>query len=247
MIDRAFAWLCKQRRNHPDFSDVWDLRRCWTAAKSRIQRELRARTYRFDLLRRIELGGATVELWSSHDALVLKALTLVLSRHLTISPLCVHVKGHGGAKRTAKEIARATIRLPFVLRTDVRSFYASIDHGVVLDQVARYVHDRGILNLIGQYLTCTAEAGGLYFEHRQGISLGCPLSPLIGALYLKELDDAFATSGLFYRRFMDDVIVLAPTRWKLRRAVMKLNGNYSPLRTVFERRVPARGSCRIFA
>ncbi|MFT5042577.1 MAG: RNA-directed DNA polymerase [Hyphomicrobiaceae bacterium] len=76
----------------------------------------------------------------------------------------------------------------------------------------------------------TAEAGGLYFEHRKGISLGCPLSPLIGALYLKDLDDAFADSGVFYRRFMDDVIVLLPTRWKLRAAVKFLNRMFAKLK-----------------
>ncbi len=32
-----------------------------------------------------------------------------------------------------------------------------------------------------------------------------------------------ARSGLFYVRFMDDVLVLAPTRWKLRRAVRAVN------------------------
>ncbi len=30
-------------------------------------------------------------------------------------------------------------------------------------------------------------------------------------------------SGLFYTRFMDDILVLAPTRWKLRRAVKAVN------------------------
>jgi autotransporter-associated beta strand protein len=34
---------------------------------------------------------------------------------------------------------------------------------------------------------------------------------------------AMAQSGLFYVRFMDDILVLAPTRWKLRRAVRVVN------------------------
>lgn len=51
----------------------------------------------------------------------------------------------------------------------------------------------------------------------QGFSLRCPLSPLMGALYLKPLDDA--TAGLFYARFMDDWVILTTTRWKLRAAV----------------------------
>ena len=33
-----------------------------------------------------------------------------------------------------------------------------------------------------------------------------------------------ARSGLFYIRFMDDILVLAPTRWKIRKAVKVVNG-----------------------
>jgi len=57
----------------------------------------------------------------------------------------------------------------------------------------------------------------------RGISLGCPLSPIIWGLYLKPLADAMVESGLFYARFMDDWVILAPTRWKLRRIVRAVN------------------------
>ncbi len=59
---------------------------------------------------------------------------------------------------------------------------------------------------------------GLYEDIFQGISLGCPLSPLMGALFLNVLDKRMEATGLFYVRFMDDWVVLAPTRWKLRQA-----------------------------
>nr|WP_319540913.1 reverse transcriptase domain-containing protein [uncultured Methanospirillum sp.] len=49
---------------------------------------------------------------------------------------------------------------------------------------------------------------------------GGSISPLLGALYLKPLDDAFShRDGILYRGFMDDVVVLAKTRWRLRRAI----------------------------
>ena len=58
---------------------------------------------------------------------------------------------------------------------------------------------------------------------RKGIALGSPLSPIIGAFFLSELDEACAHLGMFYLRFMDDIVVLAPTRWKLRAAVKVVN------------------------
>ncbi len=84
--------------------------------------------------------------------------------------------------------------------------------------------EKPVLNLIGQYLRRTGERGGEFFDHDRGISLGCALSPLIGAFFLDDLDRRMGSLGLFYVRFMDDVLVLSPTRWKLRRAVRAVNG-----------------------
>jgi RNA-directed DNA polymerase len=49
------------------------------------------------------------------------------------------------------------------------------------------------------------------------------LSALIGAFFLDVLDRQMTATGLFYIRFMDDILVLAPTRWKLRRAIGLVN------------------------
>src|SRR5438045_9510338 len=57
----------------------------------------------------------------------------------------------------------------------------------------------------------------------RGISLGCSLSPLMGALYLQPLNERMERLGVFYARFMDDWVVLAPTRWKLRDAIREVN------------------------
>ena len=118
----------------------------------------------------------------------------------------------------------------FVLRTDVKAYYASIDHFILLDRLAEYVKDRRVLNLLGQYFRRSSERGGEFWDYEKGISLGCPLSPLMGAFFLHELDQRIAKSGLFYVRFMDDIVVLAPSRWKLRRAVKAVNDVLAGLR-----------------
>ena len=45
----------------------------------------------------------------------------------------------------------------------------------------------------------------------------------MGAVFLAELDARLAGRGFHVDRFMDDILVLAPTRWKLRKAVTILN------------------------
>ena len=74
--------------------------------------------------------------------------------------------------------------------------------------------------------------GKNYTAIQKGISLGCPLAPLMGALYLKPLDDRKAALGCCYVRYMDDWVVLASTRWKLRRAITAGNEVMAALRVV---------------
>ena len=154
---------------------------------------------------------------------MLKALAIVLAKHLPVSRRCTHLKGNGGAKYAVREVRDHLQNNRFVLRTDVKSYYASIDHLMLLDQLAVHIKDRRVLNLLGQYMRRTSERGGSFWDYAKGISLGCPLSPLIGAFFLNALDAAAAKLRLFYIRFMDDILILAPTRWQLRGAVRLVN------------------------
>ena len=54
----------------------------------------------------------------------------------------------------------------------------------------------------------------------------------MGALFLDVLDKRMEEMGLVYVRFMDDWVVLAPTRWKLRKAVRIVNETLAELQVV---------------
>ena len=142
----------------------------------------------------------------------------MLEHRLPASRHCTHVKGHGGAKAAVRRAAVRLRRLPFVLRTDVRGYYPSIDPVRLVERFAPYVRDPEILRLVAAVTARTSERGGLCRDSG-GLPLGCPLSPLLGAFFLGELDARLEGTGLSFVRYMDDVLVLAPTRWKLRRAL----------------------------
>ena len=228
VLEASNQWLCRRRKRYPDFSDVWSFRRDWPHEKQRVQAELRAGRYRIGLLTRVRLAtGEDADMWASRDALVLKALALVLAPRLELSEHCFHLRGPAGEKRGSKAAVRLVlVRLPeyrFVLKTDVRDYYVSVDHQRLLDRLEPVVPDRRISSLVFQYLTRCAERGGLFWDHDKGIPLGSPLSPVLGGFFLRELDQRVARPGLLYVRYMDDILVLTPTRWTLRRAVRALN------------------------
>jgi len=70
---------------------------------------------------------------------VLKQLSLVLQRHLPSSKLCTHLKGHGGIKQTVTSIQDEIPNNTFVFRTDVKSYYESINHEILLDKLSVYI------------------------------------------------------------------------------------------------------------
>ncbi|ETW92879.1 MAG: hypothetical protein ETSY2_52380, partial [Candidatus Entotheonella gemina] len=171
-LDATFDWLCKRRQDWPAGADVWAFRRGWPQEKVRVQQALRAGIYEIGLLSGVTLWRdgeqEEVDLWSARDAVVMKALAGLLQEHLPLSPRCMHLKGHGGLKQAVNDVKAALPQHPFVLKTDVQSYYASIDHGLLLDRLARYIGDERLINLMVQYMRRCAERGGLVWEHPKG-------------------------------------------------------------------------------
>ncbi len=228
VLNQAYAWLCERRLDYSANDDVWDVRWQWEELRPKLQEWLRAGVYRIGAARRFPAGDEMVEVWPALDALVLKAIALVLTAHWlpNLSPHCYHVEGRGGAKAAVRFVNEHIADNPFVFRTDVKSYYASIDHDILLALLAEDVPDQRVLDLLRQYVRRTIYDDGLYEDVTQGISLGCPLSPLMGSLYLKLLDARMEATGLAYARFMDDWVILAPSRWKLRAVIRLVNDTF---------------------
>lgn len=232
ILEQAYEWLCKRREDYSHNDDVWKVRYRWTEIKPVLQAKLIAGRYRFSPLRRIYRTDDALEIWSALDSLVLKAMTFVLTEHLApgLSSRCFYLAGNGGAKAAVRQLVEHLSENKLVFRTDVKSYYASIDHNMLCALLQKRLDDRRLLDLLWQYLRRTVYDDGLYEAIEQGISLGCPLSPLMGALFLDLLDRRMEATGLCYVRFMDDWVVLAPTRWKLRNAIRVVSQTLAELR-----------------
>ncbi|QDV22544.1 reverse transcriptase domain-containing protein [Aureliella helgolandensis] len=231
VLEEAYAWLCRRRKNYSHNDEVWEVRFRWVEIKSRLQCELIAGQYRFSPLRRIHRTNDDLEIWSAVDSLVLKAIAIVLTRQLapSLSSRCFHLAGNGGAKAAIREIVASLPKNQFIFRTDVKSYYANIKHDILYAQLAEHLDDARLLDLLWLYMRRSVYDDGLYEDIDKGISLGCPLSPLMGALFLDVLDKRMEAMAVFYVRFMDDWVVLAPSRWKLRKAIALVNRTLAEL------------------
>jgi len=70
----------------------------------------------------------------------------------------------------------------------------------------------------------------LYQDIKRGIPRGASLSPLLGAFYLLDLDRKMERLDVKYVRYMDDILILAKTRWKLKKAIKVLNQTFDELK-----------------
>ena len=124
-IEQAFLWVCLNRKEHSHNNDVWNLRRNWQAVKPDLQKQLLDGTYQFNSRPVIRFGNETIEILALLDALVLKAVTLVLTQHLKphISNRCVHVKGNDDSKEAVRQITGHIKENSFVFRCDVKDYY----------------------------------------------------------------------------------------------------------------------------
>ena len=229
----ALTWLKASRKHYPSSADIWDFRRLWDTVSANIIRSFIRGTYQFDAQKKINLStGETIALWSSPDALVLKVLTFLMQETLKpyLSRDCYHLKGHGGLKKAVAEVMKKYPQYHFFIKTDVRSYYDSIEHHTLMVRLSEYVRDRKILRYVWQFLRRTVEWGGLYQEVKRGISRGSSLSPLLGAFYLLDLDKRIEKIDVKYFRYMDDILILAPTRFKLKKAVRVLNETFDELK-----------------
>ena len=229
VLQQAYDWLCKAKKDSDHNNDVWHLRFHWDRDKEQLKQQLLSGEYRFEPCKAIKVNGQSIGVWCAQDALVLKALTLVLTPHMApnLSDDCYHLAGKGGAKGCVRNIKKTVQDYQYVCRSDVDSYYASIDHKILLDLLAQRISDTRVIALLSQMLTRLDNVNGNLYTVDKGIGKGNPISPLLGALYLYSMDrvlgDYCDKHGLRYYRFMDDWVVLCKTRYQLRHAVKLMN------------------------
>ena len=167
----AYECLKKSRKHYPSSSDIWDFRWEWNARSEEVIRSFLLGSYRLDVQKKITLStGETIALWSSRDALVLKVLTVLLQKWLNpvLSKTCYHLKGHGGLKGAVNEVLKHYPKYRFFCKTDVKSYYDSIDHYTLLMKLHTYTRHRKTIYYVWQFLNRCVEWGGLYWDVKQG-------------------------------------------------------------------------------
>ena len=130
-----------------------------------------------------------------------------------------HLKSHGGIAGSIKNVKDSLAINKFVFKTDIKSYYQSINHNMLIKELDKLIPDKQVVNLIENSVRRTNVYGEVYWDCKKGIMQGSSLSPLLGAVALLCWDKAMQKHGFTYARYMDDLVVLTPTRTRLRKAI----------------------------
>lgn len=179
--------------------------------------------YHFSPLKAYVFPEEEIILWSCEDRLIQALLLQIIKPVLPflVSSRCLHLKGPSGVPEAIQQIQAALKARPYryCIRADIRSYYASIDHTILLNQLNASFQDPRLQDYFQQIVTAAIDRQGVLYTPTKGIPLRGSLSPVFGALYLTPLDRAFEQRrGVFYLRYMDDIVILAETHTQYKRA-----------------------------
>ncbi|HEV8659766.1 MAG TPA: group II intron reverse transcriptase/maturase [Thermoanaerobaculia bacterium] len=119
----------------------------------------------------------------------------------------------GRSATGALEVLRKTAH-NHVLDADIRDFFGSLDHEVLLRRIERRVSDRRVLRLVRQWLRAKVMDEGREVTTIAGVPQGGVISPLLANIYLNYLDIVWrrqcAHLGVLVR-YADDFVVMCRT------------------------------------
>lgn len=131
---------------------------------------------------------------------------------------CRNEKGtHKALKRfevMARQVSKNNTKTCWVLKCDVRQFFASIDHRVLMRILGERIADEKIMWLLTKVISSFSSSTPCV-----GLPLGNLTSQLLANVYLNELDQ-FVKQKLrvrYYIRYADDFVLLSNDKLELRK------------------------------
>ncbi|MFA6315140.1 MAG: reverse transcriptase/maturase family protein [Candidatus Paceibacterota bacterium] len=119
----------------------------------------------------------------------------------------------------ARKVSKSNKRTCWVLKCDIRKFFASVDHSVLMAILKKHVSDSDIIRLVGGVVESFKSTGP-----GKGLPLGNLTSQLLVNVYMNEFDQyvKHVLKQEFYIRYADDFVIMHHDRKALLEVLPKI-------------------------
>ena len=123
----------------------------------------------------------------------------------------------------ARKVSKNDTKTCWVLKCDIKKFFASIDHQILKSILAKYIKDKDILWLLNQVIdsfNSPKNPNSLIYHisyTNKGLPLGNLTSQLLVNIYMNEFDQyvKHKLKAKCYIRYADDFVILSQSKTKL--------------------------------
>lgn len=198
-----------------------------------LHRELAGKTYKHGSYKAFKINDPKprdIHKASVHDRLVHHALYRILCpcfdrKFIHDSYSCRLGKGtHRAMNRFrdfGRKVSKNNTHTCWVLKCDIKKFFASINHGVLKNILASHIDDIEVLWLVGNIIDSFHEKN----KCGSGLPLGNLTSQLLVNIYMNEFDQ-FVKRRLkvkYYIRYADDFVILHEDKSYLEKIIFELS------------------------
>ncbi len=132
-------------------------------------------------------------------------------------------KGVGALSRMVRKISKNYTAPCFVLKCDVRKFFDSIDHHILLQILSQRIADPDVMRLL-EVIVKSFPAGQMNLFDRKGVPIGNLTSQLFANVYMNVFDQFVKHECRVrnYARYTDDFVIVSSSKGELLELLPKI-------------------------
>jgi retron-type reverse transcriptase len=129
-------------------------------------------------------------------------------------------KALGTFQKFLYKVSKNRTKIVWILKCDVRKFFASIDQKILIEILAEYISDKDVIWLLSQII------GSFHSTKKDvGLPLGNLTSQLLVNIYMNEFDQfvKHRIKAKYYIRYADDFVIFSTNKNELKNILFRIN------------------------